>query len=105
MKDSQELFETTSPDELRFLIRDRKARFNWFRKVVVHTDRTRIIDINRHELVFMGIGFESPVLELVLKESGASYDPVTMHEVPETLGGRREYGCGACYPWAHDRIS
>ena len=105
MKVSQELFETSNPDEIRFLVRERKARFNWFRRVLVHADRARIIDINRNELVFVGIGFESPLLEMLLKEAGASYDPMTMHLVPETRDGSREHPCGACYPWAHDRIS
>lgn len=105
MKRSEELFTGSGEDALRHFIRDRKARFNWFRRVLVEPDRTRIIDVNRHELVFPGISFEHPLLELLLKESGASYDPTMIHVKPELNNGVREYGCGACYPWAHDRIS
>ncbi len=105
MKVSQEKFETSDEETLRALIRDRKARFNWFRRVIVHPDRTRIIDINRNELVFQGITYGNPLLELVMKEAGASYDLSTLHSQPSAQSGAREHACGACYPWAHDRIS
>ncbi len=105
MKVFQEMFETSDESSLRAFIRDRKARFNWFRRVIVHPDRTRIIDVNRNELVLPGITYDHPLLELVMKEAGASYDLTTLHTQPTTLGATREHPCGACYPWAHDRIS
>ncbi len=105
MKVSREIFEVSNEEGLRAFIRERKARFNWFRRVIVYPDQTRIVDINRNELVFPGITYEHHFLELVMKEAGASYDLATLHTRPKTSGGTREHPCGACYPWAHDRIS
>ena len=105
MKVSQEVFQPSTPDELRRFVRDRKARFDWFRRVIVQPDSTRIVDINRNELVFPGISFGSAYLEMLLREAGAAYDPVTLHTPPTTPNGSRVHNCGACYPWGHDSVS
>jgi hypothetical protein len=75
-----------------------------FRRVTVNLEQTRIIDINRAELHFPGVTYGHPLLETILREAGASFDPATLHHPPPNPQGFREFGCTARYPWAHDRI-
>jgi hypothetical protein len=97
-------FTGQSPPEVVGFIHEQKQRMKPFRKVIVNLEQTRVIDINRAELVFPGVTYQHPLLETVLREAGASFDPATVHQPPPNPQGFREFGCTARYPWAQDRI-
>lgn len=94
---------TTSSDIARF-IRHRQDDLSLLRRVIVEADRTRVLDVNRNELIFPGISYGHPALEIILREAGASYDPATLDTPAKTPGGVREFRISAKYPWAHDRV-
>jgi len=96
-------FTGSSPDEVAGFLADPRQRLKPFRRVLVHADRTRVLDVNRNEVVFPGVTFGHPLLEAVLRSAGASFDPTNFH-TPPVGQETREFGCTARYPWAHDRI-
>ena len=71
--------------------------------MLVSAQQTRVLDVNRNELVFPGVTYGHPLLETVLRGAGAAFDPTTCH-TPPVGQETREFGCTARYPWAHDRI-
>jgi len=97
-------FTGDTPAAVERFIRGQKQRLKPFRRVIVTREQTRIMDINRSELHFPGVTYGHPLLETVLREAGASFDPATIHELPPHPAGHKEFGCTARYPWAHDRI-
>lgn len=90
---------------LRKFILDQRLEFKAFRWVVVKPELTVVQDLNRNEIHFPGIGYGNPLLETLLKEAGASFDPKTVHEAPQNDEQRRELRCTARYAWGHDRIA
>ncbi len=96
-------FTGSSPDEAVAFLADQRQRLKPFRRVIVASDRTRVLDVNRDEVVFPGVTFGHPLLEVVLRGAGASFDPKNFHTAPAGQQ-TREFGCTARYPWAHDRI-
>jgi hypothetical protein len=87
-------FTGGTPEEAVAFLAEQRQRLKPFRRVVVAPDRTRVVDVNRSEVIFPGVTFGHPLLETVLRGAGASFDPAKT----------REFGCTARYPWAHDRI-
>lgn len=96
-------FTGKSAGEVAAFLATQRQRLKPLRRVIVGVDRTRVLDVNRSELLFPGITFSHPLLEAVLRNAGASFDPTTFNS-PPTGQQTREFGCTARYPWAHDRI-
>jgi hypothetical protein len=96
-------FAGSTPEEVVSFLAEQRHRLKPFRRVVVAPDQTRVMDVNRSELVFPGVSFGHPLLEHLLRGAGASFDPANFNTPPK---GQltREFGCTARYPWAHDRI-
>lgn len=96
-------FTGDSPEDVLAFLADQRQRLKPFRRVVVGADQTRVIDVNRSEVVFPGVSFGHPLLQAVLRAAGASFDPANFH-TPPAGQSTREFGCTARYPWAHDRV-
>lgn len=97
-------FAGNTQDEARRYIREMATEMSYLRWVIVEPSLTRVVDVNRDELVFPGISFGHPLLETVLREAGASFDPAVLNwEFPPGMASR-EFGISAKYPWAHDRV-
>lgn len=96
-------FTGSNPEEVVMFLADQRQRMKPFRRVVVSGDQTRVLDVNRNEVVFPGVTYGHALLESVLRGAGASFDPTNFH-TPPTGQTTREFGCTARYPWAHDRI-
>lgn len=96
-------FTGSTSDEVVAFLADQRQRLKPFRRVVVAGEQTRVLDVNRNELVFPGVTFGHALLESVLRGAGASFDPANF-QTPPTGQQTREFGCTARYPWAHDRI-
>jgi hypothetical protein len=96
-------FTGGTPEEAVAFLAEQRQRLKPFRRVVVAPDRTRVVDVNRSEVIFPGVTFGHPLLETVLRGAGASFDPANFN-TPPTGQQTREFGCTARYPWAHDRI-
>lgn len=96
-------FSGDGTEEAVAFIAEHRQRMKPFRRVLVSMAQTRILDVNRNELVFPGVTHGHPLFEPVLRAAGASFDPATCH-TPPAGQQTREFGCTARYPWAHDRI-
>jgi hypothetical protein len=97
-------FTGQTAGELAQFIHEQRARLKPFRRVLVNREGSRIIDLNRNELHFPGITWGHALLEPLLREAGAAFDPTTLNEPPPNPQASREFGCTARYPWAQDRI-
>lgn len=97
-------FQGGSEPELRRFLREQATQLSLLRWVYVERDTTRVLDVNRDELVFPGVTFGHPLLGLVLKEAGASFDPAVLEWTLPADFERREFYISAKYPWAHDRV-
>jgi hypothetical protein len=98
------VFSGQTGDELAAFVREHRPRLRPFRKVVVNAEGARILDINRAELVFPGVGLGHALLETVLRQAGAAFDPAAVRATPAGAQGEREFGCTARYPWGNDRV-
>ncbi len=96
-------FAGGTPEEVVAFLAEQRQRLKPLRRVVVGVDQTRVVDVNRSEVVFPGVTFGHPLLETVLRGAGASFDPANFN-TPPTGQQTREFGCTARYPWEHDRI-
>ncbi len=97
-------FEGSGETEARHFIRQQSAHLSLLRWVYVERSVTRVADVNRDELVFPRVTFGHPLLEIILREAGASFDPAVLHwQLPAEVE-RREFYISAKYPWAHDRV-
>ncbi|HRI12333.1 MAG TPA: hypothetical protein PLX89_04940 [Verrucomicrobiota bacterium] len=95
---------SSAPDVARF-VREQVPDLSLLRRVIVEPEQTRVLDVNRSELVFPGVTFGHSLLPVILREAGASFNPATLGTPPATDDGRREFRVSAKYPWAHDRIA
>lgn len=95
---------TTAADISRF-IREQVDDLSLLRRVIVEPGQTRVLDVNRSELLFPGISYGDPLLPVILREAGASFDPSTLGSAPTSEDGRRDFRVSAKYPWAHDRVA
>ena len=85
-------FTGSTPDEVVVFLADQRQRMKPFRRVIVSADQTRVVDVNRNEVVFPGVTYGHPLLETVLRSAGASFDPTTFHTPPTgqpSLAARR----------------
>ena len=75
-------FPGGGPDEVAAFLADQRQRLKPFRRVIVAADRTRVVDVNRSEVIFPGVTFGHALLESVLRHAGAAFDPATCHTPP-----------------------
>lgn len=97
-------FTGTTQEEARRFIREMATEMSYLRWVIVEPSQTRVVDVNRDELVFPSVSFCHPLLETILREAGASFDPAVLNWQFPPGQTRREFGISAKYPWAHDRV-
>lgn len=90
--------------ELVEFVAEQRLRMKNFRRVIVSRTGSRVVDLNRNELVFPGLGFENPLLGALLRAAGASFDPGSFQQPPPDERAAREFVCSARYAWGQDRI-
>ncbi len=73
------------------------------RRIRVGASHVVAFDINGDALRIDGIGAQHPEIKDLLKVAGASFDPATVHEIPDE-GEEREYQIVRADPWGHDRV-
>lgn len=104
MKQSIEFTGSTAEEVAKFIV-EARVDFKAFRTVVLDSDGLVIKDLNRNEIRFPGISYGHALLEIALREAGASFDKNTIHDEPPNEEKRREFRCSARYAWGHDRIA
>ncbi len=97
-------FQGDDENAARLFIRRTAAELSLLRWVYVGRTETRVVDVNRDELVFPSVSFGHSLLGTILRETGASFDPAVLSGPMPEACERREFYISAKYPWAHDRV-
>jgi hypothetical protein len=74
------------------------------RKIVVNSEKTVVMDVNKDVIEFPGLTYGSVSLEELLRELGVVFNPQTLHNPKATPTGVKEFDISAKWTWGHDRI-
>jgi len=74
------------------------------RKLIVSSDRTLVLDVNRDGIEFPGLSFNSPALERLLQDLGVVFSRDALNVANATPGSVKEFGLGAIWTWGHDSV-
>ncbi len=95
-------FEGSDPTDALKFIRQNRAGFRVFRRVVLEPGRTAVVDINGDALTIEGVGWKTEGIARLLHGMGASFDPSRVNE-PPLSGDSKEYEIVRGDPWGQDR--
>jgi hypothetical protein len=74
------------------------------RKLVVNSEKTVILDVNKNAMEFPGLTYGCPALEELLRELGVVFNKQTLHNPKATPSGIKEFDISAKWTWGHDRV-
>jgi hypothetical protein len=74
------------------------------RRLIVSQEKTVVLDVNRNEIVFPGLTFNSPGLARLLDDLGVVYSREALHEATSSPGAVKEFGLGNVWTWGHDSV-
>jgi hypothetical protein len=93
-----------SIDDKRQLIqffRREAPKLKILRRLLVSSEGTVVLDVNRDGIEFPGLTFDSPALPRLLEELGVVCDRAALVEKPSSLDAVKEFGLGAVWTWGH----
>jgi len=90
--------------ELIQFFRREAAKLRNLRKLVIHPDKTVVLDVNGDGVEFPGLTYGSPTLEELLRELGVIFTQQTLHDPHSTPSGVKEFRLSARWTWGHDRV-
>jgi hypothetical protein len=74
------------------------------RKIIINTEKTVILDVNKEGMEFPGLTYGSESLEQLLRELGIVFNKQTLHNRKATPSGVKEFDISAKWTWGHDRV-
>ena len=74
------------------------------RKIVINSEKTVILDVNKEAMEFPGLTYGAASLEELLKELGIVFNKQTLHNPKATPSGIKEFDISAKWTWGHDRV-
>jgi hypothetical protein len=74
------------------------------RKLVVNSERTVVLDVNKDGMEFPGLTYGNKSLEELLRELGIVFNAQTLHNPKATPSGVKEFDISAKWTWGHDRV-
>jgi hypothetical protein len=74
------------------------------RKLVVNSERTIVLDVNKNAMEFPGLTYGCLALEELLRELGIVFNRQTLHNPKATPSGIKEFDISAKWTWGHDRV-
>ena len=74
------------------------------RKIIINTEKTVILDVNKEGMEFPGLTYGSESLEELLRELGIVFNKQTLHNPKATPSGVKEFDISAKWTWGHDRV-
>ena len=98
---------TGSLEDSRALIqffRREAANLRILRKLIVTTEKTVVLDVNKDGIEFPGLTYGCATLEELLRELGVIFTPQSLHDPNSTPGGIKEFRLSARWTWGHDRV-
>jgi hypothetical protein len=95
LEDSRELIQ---------FFRREVEKLKALRKIVINTEKTTILDVNKDGMEFPGLTYGSASLEELLRELGIVFNKQTLHNPKATPSGVKEFDISAKWTWGHDRV-
>jgi hypothetical protein len=74
------------------------------RKLVINSEKTVVLDVNKDGMEFPGLTYGSSSLEELLRELGIVFNKQTLHNPKATPSGVKEFDISAKWTWGHDRV-
>jgi hypothetical protein len=96
-------YDPSEPQVVRTILQTQRRSFNTANRVRVEPGRTVIIDINKDEFVVEGLTYGDPILIELLKNLGASFDPVELGKLTRDERLNREYALSRVWAWGAER--
>jgi transposase len=90
--------------ELIQFFRREVGKLKALRKIVINTEKTTILDVNKEGMEFPGLTYGAASLEELLKELGIVFNKQTLHNPKATPSGIKEFDISAKWTWGHDRV-
>jgi hypothetical protein len=75
------------------------------RRVLVAEDTTTVVDINGLQMTLVGLGRANSELVDLLKLTGASYNPATVHHPSRGTDKTKVFEIIKSDPWGQDRVA
>jgi len=90
--------------ELIQFFRREVEKLKALRKIVINSEKTTILDVNKDGMEFPGLTYGSASLEELLRELGIVFNKQTLHNPKATPSGVKEFDISAKWTWGHDRV-
>jgi len=92
-----------APELIQFFRRE-VGKMKALRKLVVNSEKTVVLDVNKDGMEFPGLTYGSKSLEELLRELGIVFNVQTLHNPKATPSGVKEFDISAKWTWGHDRV-
>jgi hypothetical protein len=93
-----------NPSEALSFFKLHRTHLRTLRRVLVAPEGTTVMDINGEGMFLSGLTWGCEALEVLLKLTGASYDPATLHNEPKGPVKTKAFQVVKSDPWGHDRV-
>jgi hypothetical protein len=90
--------------ELIQFFRATAAKLRNMRKIVISTEKTKVLDVNGDGIEFPGLTYGNKVLEELLRELGVVFTVANLHNPKATPKGIKEFDLSGRWTWGHDRV-
>ena len=92
------------PGELIQFFRREFPKLKALRKIIINTEKTVVLDVNKDGMEFPGLTYGSESLEELMRELGIVFNKQTLHNPKATPSGIKEFDISAKWTWGHDRV-
>jgi len=90
--------------ELIQFFRREVGKLKALRKIVINTEKSVVLDVNKDGMEFPGLTYGCQGLEELLRELGIVFNKQTLHNPKATPSGVKEFDISAKWTWGHDRV-
>ena len=92
------------PEEVIQFFRREVGKLKALRKLMVNSEKTVVLDVNKDGVEFPGLTYGCESLEELLRELGVVFNKQTLHNPNATPSGTKEFDLSAKWTWGHDRV-
>jgi hypothetical protein len=90
--------------ELIQFFRAQAAKMRNLRRIIISTEKTKVLDVNGDTIEFPGLTYGNTVLEELLRELGVIFTVANLHNPKATPSGIKEFDLSGRWTWGHDRV-
>ena len=97
-------YDGDNAQEALIYFKTHRQEMRVLRRVIVGPTFTSVQDINGEVMRLGGIALGDPGLVILLTQTGASFNPTTVHNPPAGQSTEKEFQVTKQDPWGHDRV-